>query len=106
MARVAINGFGRIGRQVFKAILERYPDEIEVVAINDLTDNETLPWPVEELARARALMGEDWRRSAATPSNRASSTANCLPKICSRPPPCPYRRFSHPIRRHAAAGRG
>jgi glyceraldehyde 3-phosphate dehydrogenase len=42
MARVAINGFGRIGRQVFKAILERYPDEIEVVAINDLTDNETL----------------------------------------------------------------
>src|ERR1051325_6754034 len=42
MARVAINGFGRIGRQVFKAILEGYPDELEVVAINDLTDNETL----------------------------------------------------------------
>lgn len=42
MARVAINGFGRIGRQVFKALQERYPDEIEVVAINDLTDNETL----------------------------------------------------------------
>src|SRR3712207_123446 len=42
MARVAINGFGRIGRQVFKAILELYPDEIEVVAVNDLTDNETL----------------------------------------------------------------
>lgn len=42
MARVAINGFGRIGRQVFKAILERYPDELEIVAINDLTDNETL----------------------------------------------------------------
>src|SRR3712207_149811 len=42
MARVAINGFGRIGRQVFKAILERYPDEIEVVAVNDLTDNATL----------------------------------------------------------------
>ncbi len=42
MTRVAINGFGRIGRQVFKAIHELYPDEIEVVAINDLTDNETL----------------------------------------------------------------
>jgi glyceraldehyde 3-phosphate dehydrogenase len=42
MARVAINGFGRIGRQSFKAILERYPNELEVVAINDLTDNETL----------------------------------------------------------------
>src|SRR5919202_1656626 len=42
MARVAINGFGRIGRQVFKAILERYPDELEVVAINDLTHNDPL----------------------------------------------------------------
>jgi len=42
MARVAINGFGRIGRQVFKALQERYPDEVEVVAINDLTDNQTL----------------------------------------------------------------
>lgn len=35
--KVGINGFGRIGRQVFKALLERYPD-IEVVAINDITD--------------------------------------------------------------------
>jgi len=42
MTRVAINGFGRIGRQVFKAILERYPDEVEIVAVNDLSDNETL----------------------------------------------------------------
>lgn len=42
MARVAINGFGRIGRQVFKAILERYGDEVEIVAVNDLSDNETL----------------------------------------------------------------
>jgi glyceraldehyde 3-phosphate dehydrogenase len=42
MARVAINGFGRIGRQSFKALFERYPDDIEVVAINDLTDNQTL----------------------------------------------------------------
>jgi glyceraldehyde 3-phosphate dehydrogenase len=42
MARVAINGFGRIGRQSFKAMLERYAGEFEIVAINDLTDNETL----------------------------------------------------------------
>lgn len=41
MARVAINGFGRIGRQSFKAIVEHHPD-LEVVAVNDLTDNETL----------------------------------------------------------------
>ncbi|NJN88414.1 MAG: type I glyceraldehyde-3-phosphate dehydrogenase, partial [Leptolyngbyaceae cyanobacterium SL_7_1] len=42
MARVAINGFGRIGRQTLKAILESGFDNIEVVAINDLTDNHTL----------------------------------------------------------------
>ncbi|HOP55338.1 MAG TPA: type I glyceraldehyde-3-phosphate dehydrogenase [bacterium] len=35
--KVGINGFGRIGRQVFKALIDRYPD-IEVVAINDITD--------------------------------------------------------------------
>ena len=42
MARVAINGFGRIGRQSFKALLERYGGDLEVVAINDLADNNTL----------------------------------------------------------------
>jgi glyceraldehyde 3-phosphate dehydrogenase len=36
--RVGINGFGRIGRQAFKAMLDFYPDDIEVVAINDLFD--------------------------------------------------------------------
>ncbi|MCK7641474.1 type I glyceraldehyde-3-phosphate dehydrogenase [Corynebacterium sp. CCM 8835] len=39
--RVGINGFGRIGRNYFRAILERGAD-IEVVAVNDLTDNKTL----------------------------------------------------------------
>jgi len=37
--RVGINGFGRIGRQSLKAIIERSPD-VEVVAINDLVDTE------------------------------------------------------------------
>ncbi len=41
MVKIAINGFGRIGRQVFKRILEKHPDLI-VVAINDLTDTATL----------------------------------------------------------------
>ncbi|HEY3288840.1 MAG TPA: glyceraldehyde 3-phosphate dehydrogenase NAD-binding domain-containing protein, partial [Anaerolineae bacterium] len=36
--KIGINGFGRIGRQVLKAILERHADVLEVVAINDLTD--------------------------------------------------------------------
>jgi glyceraldehyde 3-phosphate dehydrogenase len=38
--RVGINGFGRIGRQSLRAILERHPD-LEVVAINDLVDTAT-----------------------------------------------------------------
>jgi glyceraldehyde 3-phosphate dehydrogenase len=38
-ARVAINGFGRIGRQSLKALMESAPD-IEVVAVNDLVDPE------------------------------------------------------------------
>ncbi len=39
--RVGINGFGRIGRQSLKAILDRHPHDIEVVAINDITDSAT-----------------------------------------------------------------
>src|SRR3990167_4055666 len=41
MTKIAVNGFGRIGRQVFKRILENHPD-LDVVAINDLTDTATL----------------------------------------------------------------
>jgi glyceraldehyde 3-phosphate dehydrogenase len=41
MIRIGINGFGRIGRQVLKAILERHPKKLAVVAINDLFDVET-----------------------------------------------------------------
>lgn len=39
--KVAINGFGRIGRAVFKILLDKYP-QIEVAAVNDLTDAKTL----------------------------------------------------------------
>jgi len=39
--RIAINGFGRIGRPTFRRIIENHPD-LEVAAINDLTDNKTL----------------------------------------------------------------
>ena len=41
VTKIGINGFGRIGRQVFKAINERYADKLEVVAINDLVASET-----------------------------------------------------------------
>ena len=39
--RVGINGFGRIGRQVHRAILERHPDGLDVAAVNDLADAQT-----------------------------------------------------------------
>jgi glyceraldehyde 3-phosphate dehydrogenase len=39
--RIGINGFGRIGRQSLKAILERHGRDLEVVAVNDLTDTKT-----------------------------------------------------------------
>jgi glyceraldehyde 3-phosphate dehydrogenase len=38
MVRIGINGFGRIGRQVLKAVLEMYPRQLEVAAVNDLFD--------------------------------------------------------------------
>lgn len=41
--RVGINGFGRIGRLVFRVLASR-PEEFEVVQINDLTDPDTLHW--------------------------------------------------------------
>jgi len=40
--RVGVNGFGRIGRQVVRAIREKYPNDIEVVAFNDLGDLQTM----------------------------------------------------------------
>jgi glyceraldehyde 3-phosphate dehydrogenase len=45
--RVAINGFGRIGRNVFRIILQRENPNIEVVAINDLADDDILAYLLE-----------------------------------------------------------
>ncbi|MCK5477190.1 MAG: type I glyceraldehyde-3-phosphate dehydrogenase, partial [Candidatus Aenigmarchaeota archaeon] len=42
MARVGINGFGRIGRMVFRAGID--DSDIEFVAVNDLTDTKTLAY--------------------------------------------------------------
>ena len=41
--KVGINGFGRIGRMVFRAIAKDFP-ELEVVGINDLLDNDYLAY--------------------------------------------------------------
>ena len=39
--KVGINGFGRIGRQILKAVIENYKGKLEVVVLNDLTDTKT-----------------------------------------------------------------
>jgi glyceraldehyde 3-phosphate dehydrogenase len=46
--RVGINGFGRIGRNVFRAALGR--SDVEIVAVNDLTDAQTLAWMATTLS--------------------------------------------------------
>ncbi len=67
MVRIGINGFGRIGRQVVKAVMERHPDKLQVVAINDLFDAETNAhlfkfdsnygrWPGEVKAKNNAIV--------------------------------------------------
>ena len=44
MTRVAINGFGRIGRAVFRIIASRPESGLEIVAINDLSDDDILAY--------------------------------------------------------------
>lgn len=65
MIKVAINGFGRIGRQAFRRILEKHP-HLEVVAINDLTDNKTLA----HLLKYDSIYG--------TLNKEVSFTENCI----------------------------
>ena len=44
MVKIGINGFGRIGRMVFRAAVENFPKDIEVVGINDLLDPDYLAY--------------------------------------------------------------
>ena len=41
MVKIGINGFGRIGRLILRALLENYKDKIQVVGINDLGSIDT-----------------------------------------------------------------
>jgi glyceraldehyde 3-phosphate dehydrogenase len=42
MIKLGINGFGRIGRMVFRAAIQNFSQDIEVVGINDLLEQEYL----------------------------------------------------------------
>jgi len=54
MTRIAINGFGRIGRTVFRVIVQRPEAGIEIVALNDLADDEMAAY----LLKYDTVMGE------------------------------------------------
>ena len=44
MVKLGINGFGRIGRMVFRAAVENFSNDIEIVGINDLLDPDYLAY--------------------------------------------------------------
>ncbi len=44
MVKLGINGFGRIGRMVFRAAVENFASDIQVVGINDLLDADYLAY--------------------------------------------------------------
>ena len=71
--RVGINGFGRIGRNVFRAAQERGAD-IEWVAVNDLTDAKTLAPPAQVRLDPRPVPGRGRgdRRPASSSTARSS----------------------------------
>ena len=71
--RIGINGFGRIGRNVFRALRQKAAD-IEVIAVNDLTDTATLAIIAAdrlEPARAAALVAATERAESQTQSSEA-----------------------------------
>ena len=55
--KVGINGFGRIGRLVFRAAVYNYP-EIEIVGINDLVDPEYMAYMLRYDSTHGAFKGE------------------------------------------------
>ena len=58
MVKLGINGFGRIGRMVFRAAVENFPKDIEVVGINDLLDPEYLAYMLKYDSVHGAFKGE------------------------------------------------
>ena len=50
--KIGINGFGRIGRMVFRAAIDKFSDDIQVVGINDLLDPEYLITTTHETHQA------------------------------------------------------
>ena len=81
--KVGINGFGRIGRQAFKAISHNYADEMQVVGINDLFPPESF----RLLLKYDSIYGR-FRRHRRDRERRpagATGTRSALPPSATRP---------------------
>jgi glyceraldehyde 3-phosphate dehydrogenase len=79
--RIGINGFGRIGRQVVRAAIERGAP-LEFVAVNDLTDAETLA----HLLRYDSVHGV-WKKAASKPKNGALEVGDKTIQVLSEKDP-------------------
>ena len=87
VTRVGINGFGRIGRQVLKALLDRHPHDVEVVAINDLFDTATNAHLLQvrhhttaaTRARSRSRTNEIVVNGKRDPASSPSATRRSIP---------------------------
>ena len=78
--RIGINGFGRIGRSFVRAWQEAgYPADIEIVAVNDLTDAKTLAHLLAPRLGARPLPGQG-RRLRRQASSSTARTSRCSPR--------------------------
>ena len=80
--RVGINGFGRIGRNFFRAQLERGGD-FEIVAANDLGDAKTMAHLLKHDSVLGPL-GEDVSRPATARSSPAAARSSCSPSATRR----------------------
>ena len=80
--RVGINGFGRIGRNFFRAVRASGAD-IEIVGVNDLTDNATLA----HLLKYDTHPGPARRRRERPPTPRSRSATRRSPRSPSATPP-------------------
>ena len=78
MAKVAINGFGRIGRAVFRIIAARPDSGIEVVAINDLSDDDILGMLTDASSPFAPRRGE-FDPEVRAPGGRHGRPRSCAP---------------------------
>ncbi len=90
MIRVAINGFGRIGRNAFKVALEDHAQDIEIVAINDLTE----PAVLAHLLKYDTAYGH-WDRQIDIESQNLIVDGKNYPIIAEKDPTkLPWNQFS------------